>query len=83
MRIACPHCGPRASAEFAVHGAAAPQRPDADADFAAWDAYVHLRDNPAGLHAELWQHVHGCRQWLVVTRDTRTHAVRDARACRP
>ncbi len=40
-----------------------------------WHAYVYLRDNPAGPHRELWQHVAGCRAWLVVTRDTRTHEV--------
>ena len=42
--------------------------------------------NPAGLHREFWQHVTGCRQWLVVERDTRNHAIasvdfaRDSRA---
>ena len=24
---------------------------------------------------EFWHHVHGCRRWLMVTRDTRTHAI--------
>ena len=28
-----------------------------------------------GPATELWQHVLGCRSWLVVSRDTRTHAV--------
>jgi sarcosine oxidase subunit delta len=31
--------------------------------------------NPAGPHREFWQHVMGCRQWLVVERDTRTHTI--------
>jgi hypothetical protein len=26
-----------------------------------WHDYVYLRDNPAGPHRELWQHVSGCR----------------------
>ena len=37
--------------------------------------YVYLRDNPAGPHRELWYHSAGCHGWLVVTRDTRTHAI--------
>jgi sarcosine oxidase subunit delta len=36
---------------------------------------VHLRENRAGEHRELWHHTHGCRAWLIVTRDTVTHAV--------
>ena len=30
---------------------------------------------PPAPHRELWQHVAGCRAWLVVTRDVRTHAI--------
>ena len=41
----------------------------------AFHDYVYLRDNPAGPHRELWYHGSGCRAWLVVTRDTRTHAI--------
>ncbi|MDU6135603.1 sarcosine oxidase subunit delta, partial [Bradyrhizobium sp.] len=36
---------------------------------------VYLRDNPAGPHRELWYHAQGCRSWLIVTRDVRTHEV--------
>ena len=75
MRISCPHCGERGSEEFLYRGAADPVRPAADAPAEAWHDYVYLRDNPAGPHRELWQHLHGCRRWLVVTRDTRTHAI--------
>jgi hypothetical protein len=35
-------------------------------------------DNLRGEAPELWWHVHGCQQWLLVRRDTLTHAVRDA-----
>jgi sarcosine oxidase subunit delta len=31
---------------------------------------------------ELWQHVLGCRAWLLVTRDTRSHAVLKVRLAR-
>ena len=75
MRILCPHCGERGNDEFFYLGAAGLTRPAADAQPEAWHDYVYLRDNPAGKHSELWQHAHGCRRWLVVTRDTRTHAV--------
>lgn len=75
MRIPCPHCGERGSEEFTYLGAAGLVRPEMDAPLEAWNAYVHLRDNPAGPHRELWHHAHGCRRWLVVTRDTRMHEI--------
>lgn len=75
MRIPCPHCGERGNEEFSYLGAAGLVRPEPDAPEASWVDYVYLRDNPAGLHGELWHHVHGCRRWLVVTRDTRTHRI--------
>jgi methylglutamate dehydrogenase subunit B len=77
MRITCPHCGDRGNEEFLYRGAAGLRRPSPDATDMQWHEYVYLRDNPAGSHRELWQHVHGCRRWLVVTRDTRTHAIAD------
>ena len=89
MRIPCPHCGPRSHEEFAYHGDASPRRPDAPApgdgsdDPAVREAfcdYVYLRDNPAGRHRELWFHGMGCHAWLVVERDTRTHAILGAQA---
>ncbi len=75
MQIPCPFCGARDASEFAYLGDAAFRRPDAAAPDAAArfvDA-VYLRDNPAGPHDELWYHAAGCRSWLRVTRDTRTH----------
>jgi sarcosine oxidase subunit delta len=75
MRIPCPDCGTRGNEEFTILGAAGLQRPAPDAPAEAWHDYVHLRDNPAGPHRELWHHSTGCRSWLVVERDTRTHAV--------
>lgn len=86
MRILCPHCGERGNEEFSYLGDATVRRPDGSTEsapaarpgepgFDAWMDYVYLRDNPAGPQRELWQHVHGCRAWLVVTRDTRNHAI--------
>jgi methylglutamate dehydrogenase subunit B len=80
MRIPCPFCGERDAQEFAYLGDATVERPDGDAPDAlrAFHDYVYLRANPAGLLREYWQHVTGCRSWLVVTRDTRSHAVTSA-----
>jgi sarcosine oxidase subunit delta len=75
MRIQCPFCGDRDVSEFAYLGDADVRRPDPAAPGAAqrFCEAVYLRDNPAGPHAELWYHASGCRSWLRVTRDTRTH----------
>ncbi|MFK7743652.1 MAG: sarcosine oxidase subunit delta [Roseobacter sp.] len=78
MIIDHPLLGPRDSAEFTYMGdAALIERPDAQSPTAAQDfyAYQYLRDNPAGLHKELWYHEAGDRSWLVVTRDTVTHEI--------
>ncbi|RVU21220.1 sarcosine oxidase subunit delta [Methylobacterium oryzihabitans] len=76
MRIRCPYCGERDNGEFSYRGDAAPRIAGGDAATpeALHDA-VYLRDNPAGPIDELWFHAAGCRAWLVVTRDTRTHAI--------
>ena len=75
LEIPCPWCGPRAEVEFTYGGAAGRQRPSPEAAAEAWADYVYLRDNPRGAHRELWHHVAGCRRWLVVERDTLTHAI--------
>jgi sarcosine oxidase subunit delta len=82
MRIKCPYCGERGNEEFVYHGDATVVRPDGQIpdgpDSPAWNAwmdYVYLRDNPMGLHRELWYHSAGCHAWLVVTRDVRNHAI--------
>ncbi|WP_417668258.1 sarcosine oxidase subunit delta [Roseibium sp.] len=73
--INCPHCGLRPKEEFTIRGDASVSRPAPDADGDTWHAYVHLRENPRGLHKEHWHHTGGCRRWLVVTRDTVAHDV--------
>jgi len=67
----------RGNEEFTYLGDATLRRPDpaaANAPAAFFD-YVYLRDNPSGLHQEYWYHGGGCRSWLVVTRNTRTHDI--------
>ena len=80
MRIVCPFCGERDAAEFSYGGDATRLRPDeADADSGRWCDYVFRRDNPRGWHHEYWQHLHGCRAWLYVNRNTATHEIREVR----
>jgi sarcosine oxidase subunit delta len=88
MRIPCPVCGERALEEFTYRGDARPTRPPRDGDSAdpqvqaAWVDYVYLRANERGRIKELWQHLHGCRAWIVVDRDTATHAVHGSELAR-
>ncbi|MBR9843731.1 MAG: sarcosine oxidase subunit delta [Rhodobacteraceae bacterium] len=85
MLIPHPLLGPRDAQEFTYLGdASLMARPDptrADAE-AAFSDYVFLRDNPAGVHRELWFHEQGDRSWLVVTRDTVTHEILGAELAR-
>ncbi|MBY0305512.1 MAG: sarcosine oxidase subunit delta [Sphingomonas sp.] len=75
MRLPCPFCGDRDAQEFVYRGDASVTRPSHDSDF---HEYVYLRGNPAGVITEHWYHAQGCRQWLVVTRDTRSHGISGA-----
>ncbi len=76
MRIDCPCCGLRSLGEFAYGGDATRVRPGLDVtDPEPFQAYVYDRANPKGEHREYWQHVGGCRHWMIVTRDTVTHAI--------
>lgn len=80
LRIPCPFCGERDHDEFAYGGDATVTRPALDdRSQEAWYRYVFLRANPKGRHREYWQHVGGCRAWLVVERDTATHEIFGAR----
>lgn len=86
MRIPCPICGLRDSREFRILGEAGAARPDGDiaaadpaaqmaAQMAAFADYVYRRDNLPGPMREYWFHASGCRGWLIVRRDARTHEV--------
>lgn len=80
LRIPCPFCGERDHHEFAYGGDASVTRPARDdTSLEAWYRYVFLRPNPKGRHREYWQHVTGCRAWLIVERDTATHEIFGAR----
>ena len=80
MRIPCPYCGSRDVHEFVYRGDAAAVRPATET--AGEDEvfnYVYLRDNIAGVMREHWYHAQGCRNWIEVTRDTRTHVISGAK----
>ena len=80
MRIACPCCGTRDRREYTYYGAADYlNRPASEADDAAWDEYLHLRDNPAGPTRDLWYH-DPCGTWVEVSRNTLTHDIMAVRA---
>ena len=84
MIINHPLLGPRDASEFTYMGdAALIDRPDpATATAQDFHDYAYLRDNPAGWHAELWFHEAGDRSWLVVTRNTLTHEIKDVKLAR-
>jgi sarcosine oxidase subunit delta len=72
--INCPYCGPRPELEFSYAGQAHLVRP---ADPAAvgddeWTAYLYLRANTRGVHAERWRHARGCARFFNALRDTTT-----------
>ena len=74
LLIRCPYCGERPELEFAYGGEAHLARPARPAERSdeAWAAYLYLRKNPRGMHAERWRHVRGCGRFFNALRDTTT-----------
>ena len=70
--ICCPYCGPRSELEFAYGGEAHIARPadPMSLDDEAWANFLYVRNNPRGIHAERWRHLHGCGRFFNVQRDT-------------
>lgn len=79
IRIPCPFCGPRDHAEFSYGSDGSIAYPALDAPVEDWHDAVFLRENVCGVQTETWQHVNGCRMWLVVERDTTTHEIHSVR----
>lgn len=77
LNIRCPWCGERPEVEFTYGGDANDDRPAAPESISdeEWHDYIFIRENPAGPHAEHWQHSGGCRQWLTALRNTTTHEI--------
>lgn len=81
--INCPFCGERDHSEFTYGGDGSIEYPPLDASLKEWFEAVYLRENIYGIQVETWQHVHGCRMWLRVERDTRTHEIHAVKPAQP
>jgi heterotetrameric sarcosine oxidase delta subunit len=82
MLIPCPHCGPRAQAEFVYErtmDSLVPISADPDSAMVA----LFTRNNPRGLDDELWRHTFGCRAWMVLRRHRVTHVIESEQAVGP
>jgi len=75
LLIRCPWCGPREEIELRYGGEAHVGVPTPDVDEQTWSRYLFFRSNPTGRYAERWAHVHGCRRWFNLVRDTITHEI--------
>jgi sarcosine oxidase subunit delta len=78
MLIEHPLLGPRDAEEFTYLGdARLIDRPKSTGPDAAdrFAVYVYRRENPSGLHRELWFHEAGDQSVLIVTRNTITHEI--------
>ncbi len=67
-RLVCPFCGARELREFAFHKTL-PAGPGS-----AFERCYERVDRPE-RSVEHWQHIEGCRGWLVVERNPSTGAV--------
>jgi len=76
LLIPCPYCGERPELEFAYGGQAHIARPECRPELteAQWAEYLYMRDNPKGVHAERWRHIHGCGRFFNALRDTTSDA---------
>lgn len=73
LLITCPYCGQRPEIEFRNVGEAHIARPAAgSATDDDMNAFLYLRENPKGLIAERWRHVHGCGRFFNAVRHTVT-----------
>ena len=73
LLIRCPYCEmERPEVEFRHAGEAHLVRPanPAAATDEAWSAFLYLRANAKGLHAERWRHTAGCGRYFNCLRDT-------------
>lgn len=76
--IYCPYCEEhREEEEFHAKGQAhiaRPADPEACSD-EEWGDYLFFRDNPRGIHHELWVHAVGCRKFFNITRNTVSYEI--------
>jgi sarcosine oxidase subunit delta len=78
FQIYCPYCEEhREEEEFHPKGQAHLARP-ADPENCSdeeWGDYLFFRDNPRGIHHELWVHAVGCRKFFNITRHTVSYEI--------
>ena len=82
MQISCPHCGPRAQAEF-IYERTLDSVVALDAATEAAMETLFTRSNPRGVDDEIWRHTYGCRAWFVITRHRVTNEISGVRAVGP
>ncbi len=78
LHIHCPYCQElREEEEFHYSGEAhitRPLQPEALSD-KEWGDYLFFRNNPRGIHHEMWNHAAGCRRYFNITRNTVTYEI--------
>ena len=77
LLITCPVCNVTADeTEFHCGGEAHIKRPassdPANVSDEAQYEYLYVRNNPRGMHREIWQCSRGCGKWFYAMRDTLT-----------
>ena len=82
MQFTCPHCGPRAQAEF-VYGRTVDSVVVLDAEPEAAMKTLFSRSNPRGVDEEIWRHTYGCRAWMVIARHRVTNEITSILAIGP
>jgi sarcosine oxidase, subunit delta len=76
LQINCPHCGKRPESEFQNRGEVQHRPADPTSlDDAVWADFLYARANPRGVVQEHWWHVHGCRRFIAVMRDTASNRI--------
>ena len=77
LLIRCPYCQmERPETEFKYGGEAHLARPDpSSASDEEWSAFLYLRKNEKGEHAERWRHASGCGRFFNCLRDTLTDKI--------
>ena len=78
LSIYCPYCNEmRDEEEFSYSGEAHIKRPEKPFELTdeQWGQYLFFRKNPSTLHAEMWNHSSGCRQYFNVVRDMQSYKI--------
>ncbi len=69
-QLNCPFCGPRELHEYEF------RKTRANVTSCGFSK-VYLRIDSLEVSSEYWQHVHGCRAWLLIRRNPSTGVVLD------